>query len=53
MMTVGRCAVVRLVPCPPGIPLIMPGEVVTIDCKEALRIAKSRYSDSCLTKKPA
>ena len=37
MMTVGKVCAGAVAPCPPGIPLIMPGEVVTIDAARALR----------------
>ena len=37
MMTVGKICACAAAPCPPGIPLIMPGETITIDAARTLR----------------
>lgn len=37
MMTVGKTCACAAAPCPPGIPLIMPGETITIDAARTLR----------------
>ena len=37
MMTVGKTCATAVAPCPPGIPLVMPGETVTIDAARTLR----------------
>lgn len=37
MMSVGKTCASAAAPCPPGIPLIMPGETVTIDAARTLR----------------
>lgn len=37
MMSVGKICATAAAPCPPGIPLIMPGETITIDAARTLR----------------